>query len=173
MSFGPGSAEIPLIGADPVHQGQAWKFTLGYDTVRLWNANGELVAEFSPELATQAFEFPSFSESIRHFSVQLPESRLRFDVDKKHLDYLRTFANLATISAGPAAVRAVRNKALRDLVLGIGAIAAGALLAGAVLTQVKRVRGLKIVVVLVVVGVSMTAKGVYGYRQYRTMQRLV
>lgn len=172
MPFSSGNPEILLTRVDAGHKQEAWKFTLGDDTLRLWNPNGEMAAEFSPELAVECFQFPSFTESIRHFSIQLPESKLHFNVDKPQLNHLRTFANLATVAAGPAAVRAVRNKAIRDLVLGLGAITAGGLLCAALFTNGGRVRGIKLVFFVVVFGISLTAKGALGYRQYLNMQRL-
>ncbi len=80
-----------------------------------------------------------------------------------------------TAAAGPEAVRAVRNRAIRDALIGAAcAIGGVALTVGGYMEAAQKPGGgeFKVAYGLVLFGLVMLGKGVYSYLQYQQIQRL-
>src|SRR5262249_1399997 len=116
---------VQLRCVDKNHKGEQWQLDLDGDKAVIRKPSGEIAGEFSPEAAIERFQMPSFSESIKYFGVQLGDQLWRFDVAKSDLKKIRMFINRTIAAAGPQAVRAVRNKAIRDTLIGAGCIILG------------------------------------------------
>jgi hypothetical protein len=160
---------------DKKRKGEVWTLDLDDGKAVVRRPAGDPVGEFSPEEAVERFQMPSFSESIKYFGVLLGEEMHRFDVAKSDLNQIRLFINRTIAAAGPEAVQAVRNKAIRDTLIGAGCIVVGVVLSlGSFLAAANKPEGgtYYIAYGLPFFGLIMVGKGVYGFIQHRHLQQL-
>jgi hypothetical protein len=156
------------------HKSEVWSLDLGGEAVVVRDAAGASVGEFTIQAAAGHFQLPSFSQSIKYLGITLDATVYRFDVSKDDLRQIKALINRSILSAGPQAIRSVRNRAIRDT-LGGAACAVG----GVVLSVVSYLSAANnankrytITSGLVVFGLIMFGKGVYGFRQYGQVKRI-
>ena len=162
-------ATVQLRCIDKGHKGELWALDLAAETVRVKDSQGTVVAEFAPEDAFEFFQLPSFSESIKYFGVRLGKKLLRFDVSRDGLKQIKAFLNRTIVAAGPEAVLAVRNEAIRDTAIGVSCVIGGVgMTVWSYSTVAAEPRGGEFTVLwgLVFFGLIMIGKGIYGFVQY-------
>lgn len=148
------------------HKGKTWTLDLEGDPVTVKDESGTVVWEMPANVAVSQFQMPSFSDSIKYFGILFGKEIRQFDVSKEGLKEIKTFLNKSVLSAGPEAVAAVRNKAIRDLLLGAGCAIGGVVLTVASYQDVaQKPEGGKYTVTygLVIFGLIMLVRGVYGF----------
>jgi len=98
-----------------------------------------------------------------------------FDVAKRDLAEIKTYLNESVVAAGPEAVRAVRNRALRDLLIGIVAVLLGIGLTVASFLAAENEEDGRFYVTYgaILFGLVMAGKGIWGFAQYGKLQRLL
>jgi len=166
---------IQLRCVDKDLKDEKWTLELNDDQVVVRDASGKPAAQFPAAETASRFQMPSFSENVKYFGVVIGDQYRRFDVSKEGLKEIRGYKNQLTAAAGPEAVRAVRNKAIRDALIGVGCAIGGVVLTmeGYRAAAQKPEGGeFKIAYGLVLFGLVMLGKGVYGYLQYSQIQRL-
>jgi hypothetical protein len=166
---------IDLICVNKALRGQCWELDLDGEQAVFLNTDGDVVAEVGPEQALALFQMPSFSESIKYFGLRTEDGILQFEVSKEALKQIKLFVNRTIASAGPEAVAAVRNKAIRDTVIGIAAVVGGlGVTAYGYLAAAMSPGGGKYTVFwgIVLLGVIMIGKGIYGFRQHALLKSL-
>jgi hypothetical protein len=139
------------------------------------DASGASVAEFTPEEAVGHFQLPSFSENVKYFGIALGNSVRRFDVSRDGLQEIKGLINRLIHAAGPEAMLEIRNRAIRNMLLGIACAVGGvALSAASYRTAANKPEGGKYTVTygLVFFGVAMLCKGIYGFMQYNQVRSL-
>ncbi len=117
--------QVPMRCCHLKHKGEAWVLDLGAEGAEVRDASGDVRAQFTREEAAESFLLPSFSESIKQFRVPVDGELWYFDVAKNDLKEIKAYINQAVVAAGPEAVVAVRNRAIRDGLIGLGGVAAG------------------------------------------------
>jgi hypothetical protein len=110
------------------HKGEIWHLDLGGEGATIRDAAGNVRAEFTPEQAAAAFTLPSFSESIKQFRAPINGEEWYFDVGKEGLKEIRAFMDAGVVAAGPEALKSLRSKAIRDLLVGAAMAVGGAVL---------------------------------------------
>jgi hypothetical protein len=166
---------IELRCIEKKHKNELWELRLGREKVWVTNAAGEVVGEFEPDDVSRYFQLPSFSESIKYFGILLGERWWRFNVDRDGLRRIRNYINRTIVAAGPEAVQAVRNRALRDLVVGVLLAVAGVVITVVTYSIAANKPGggkYYITYGLVIVGLVMAGKGTYGFSQYSSLKRM-
>jgi hypothetical protein len=166
---------VQLRCVDKGHQGEMWTLDLEGEKAVVRNPAGNAAGEFAPEEAVQRFQMPSFSESIKYFGVKLDEKLWRFDVAKNDLKQIKAFINRTIVSAGPEAMQAVRNRALRDTLLGVAGVVAGiGLTVASYLEAANKPEGGRYTITygLVLVGFILVGKGIYGFVQYSSLKQM-
>jgi hypothetical protein len=157
------------------HKGEAWVLDLGDEGALVRDASGRVRAQFTREEAAGAFLLPSFSESIKQFRLPVDGEIWFFDVAKNDLKEIKTYINEAVVAAGPEAVLAVRNTAIRDALIGLACIIAGVGLtvwSYIRATQNPEDSGYVVTYGLVLVGLVMLGKGVYGFVRYGQLKKM-
>jgi hypothetical protein len=160
---------------DNKRKGELWTLDLDDRKAVVRGPAGDLVGEFLPEDGVEHFQMPSFSESIKYFGVLLRGELHRFDVAKSDLKQIQLFINRTIAAAGPEAIQAVRNKALRDTLIGAACIVVGVVLSvGSFLAVAdKPEEGTYYVVYgLPFFGLIMVGKGIYGFIQHGHLKEL-
>jgi hypothetical protein len=166
---------VSLRCVDKDHKGEEWALDLGSDKVIVRDAMGGLVAEFPVAEAAGRFQMPSFSENIKYFGIAFADQIRRFDVPKDGLKEIRAFNNRLTAAAGPEAVQAVKNRAVRDTLIGVACAIGGVVLTvGSYMAAANDPKGGRYTVTygLVIFGLAMLAKGIYGFMQYGQIKRV-
>lgn len=98
-----------------------------------------------------------------------------FDMGRTGLKQIKTYMDQAVVAAGPQAVRAVRNRALRDTLIGLGGAALGTVLSiGSYLHAAQAPGGGEYFVNygVILFGLIMIGKGVKGFLRYGQLQKL-
>ena len=98
-----------------------------------------------------------------------------FDVDRSDLQEIKAYLDESVVAAGPEAVRAVGNRALRDLLLGVGAVVLGIVVTVAsFLNAAQNPEGGRYYITfgLIVFGLVLFGKGVYGFVRHSHLQKL-
>jgi hypothetical protein len=165
---------VQLRCVDKGHQGELWTLNLG-DNVVVRNPAGEVAGEFEAAEAGDCFQLPSFSESIKYFGVLLGDKVWCFDVSKGDLKEIKTFLNRTVAAAGPEAVLAVRNRAIRDVLIGAACVVGGGVLTvGSFLAAANQPEGGQYTVTygLILFGLIMLGKGAYGFVRYGKVKQL-
>jgi hypothetical protein len=166
---------IQLRCVDKDHQGEQWTLDLDGDKVLVRDAASKVVAELSPEDAAARFQMPSFSENVKYFGIAIGDRIQRFDVSKDGLREIRDFNNRLTVRGGPEAVQAVRNKAIRDTAIGVLCAVGGTVLTvGSYLSAANKPEGGNYTIAygLVLFGLVVLGKGIYGFVQYGRIKAL-
>ena len=167
---------IQLRCVDRERKGELWSLDLGGETVVVRNTAGTPVGQFTPEEAIGHFQMPSFSENIKYFGVSLGGTVHRFDVPKAVLQEIKALINRSIASAGPEAVRSVRNRAIRDILIGAACTVGGVVLTiGSYMSAANKPGGGKYTIAygLVLFGLVMLGKGIYSFMQYGQVQRSI
>lgn len=167
--------QVPMRCCHLKHKGEAWVLDLGDEGAEVRDASGGVRAQFTREEAAEAFLLPSFSESIKRFRVPVDGELWYFDVAKNDLKEIKAYINQAVVASGPEAVVAVRNRAIRDGLIGLGGVAAGvALTLGSFFNAAQNPGGGEYVVTygLVLAGLIMIGKGIYGFVRYGQLKKM-
>jgi hypothetical protein len=157
------------------HKGEVWTLDLGADGATVQDARRAVRGEYGRAEVAEQFRLPSFSESVKQLRIPIDGELWYFDVARADLKEIKAYLDQAVVAAGPEAVRAVRNRALRDTVIGAGVFVAGvALTVGSYLRAAQNPAGGQYVVTygLILVGLVMVGKGVYGLVRYGRLQKL-
>jgi hypothetical protein len=166
---------IQLRCVDRERKGQVWSLDLGPQQVIVRDSIGTAVGSFTPEEAISNFQMPSFSENIKYFGILLGGTVHRFDVPKEGLREIKALVNRSIAAAGPEAVQSVKRRAIRDTLIGAVCAAGGiALTIGSYMSAANKPEGGSYTITwgLVLFGLVMIGKGVYGFWQYNQVQRL-
>ncbi len=158
-----------------VNSQEKWSLDLSGDVVTLRDPAGSVHLECAPDEAVQRFQMPSFSESIKHFGVYVGDHLLEFQPLDQGLAEIKSFLNRRILIAGPEAVFAVKNAAIRDTLIG-AAVALGSIVltVGSFIAAAKNPEGgsFHLLMGLSLFGLVMFGKGIYGFVQYRRILRL-
>ncbi len=157
------------------HKGETWTMELGEEHAEIRDATGTVRCEFSRQEAAEQFLLPSFSQSIKQFRAPVSGQLWYFDVPRDDLKRIKAYVDQSVVSAGPQAVRSVRNRALRDLLIGVGGLAVGiALTVASFLHAAQNPNAGEYVVTygLMLFGLVMIGKGVYGHVRYSQLRKL-
>ncbi|HEY7327673.1 MAG TPA: hypothetical protein VH592_08540 [Gemmataceae bacterium] len=157
------------------HKNEVWTLDLGDDAAEIRDAGGNVRAQFTRDQAAGQFLLPSFSESIKQFRAPIEGELWYFDVARGDLKQIKTYIDQAVVASGPEAMRTVRNHALRDMLIGIGAFGIGTFLTvGSYLHAAQNPEGGEYFISYgaVLFGLIMIGKGVYGLIRYRQLQKL-
>jgi hypothetical protein len=157
------------------HKGEAWTLDLGDDRAEIRDAAGNVRGEYTPTEAAEQFLLPIFSESVKQFRALIDGELWYFDVPRDGLQQIKAYRDRAVVTVGPEAVRAVRNQALRDSLIGLGGVVAGVVLTvGSFLRAAQNPDGGGYVITygLILFGLVMLGKGVYGFLRYGQLQKL-
>ena len=166
---------VQLRCVDRDRKGEMWSLDLGSERVVVQDASGTPVAEFTPEEAVGHFQMPSFSENVKYFGIALGDAIHRFDVPKDGLKEIKALINRSILSAGPEAVLSIRNRAIRDTVIGAACSVGGIVLSvGSYQAAANNPEGGKYTVTygLILFGIAMLCKGIYGLIQYGQVRGL-
>jgi hypothetical protein len=166
---------VTLRCVDKQRKGEVWTLELEDHKAVIRRPTGDVAGAFSPADAVERFQMPSFSESIKYFGVRLGDELHRFDVAKSDLKQIKLFINRTIAAAGPEAVQAVRNKAIRDALIGAACIVAGIVLSlGSFLAVADKPEGGTYYVAygLPLFGLIMVGKGIYGFMQHGQLKQL-
>ena len=158
------------------HKGEMWSLDLGDERAELRDAAGAMRGEFTRDEAGEQFLMPSFSESIKQFRLPVGGELWYFDVGKDDLKQIRAYIEHSVAAAGPDAVRAVRNAAIRDGVIGLVVLLVGVgITIGTHLKEADDPEGGTQSVVMygaILVGLIMLGKGIYGLVRYNRLKTL-
>lgn len=157
------------------HKGEVWTLDLGDNRAEIRDSGENVRAEYTREEAAEQFLMPSFSESIKQFRAPIDGEIWYFDVARPDLKQIKAFIDQAMVAAGPEAVRAVRNHAIRDTLIGLAAVSiGGALTIGSYLQAAQDPNGGEYVVTYgaVLFGLVMIGKGIYGFMRHGQLQTL-
>jgi hypothetical protein len=155
--------------------GQMWTLDLGKETVVLTDHEGKVAIEFPAAEATGRFQFPSFSQSIKWFGVANDQGIWTFDVPKVDLTLIKGYVDRSIVTAGPEAIAGVRASAIRTMLIGAACTAGGIVITvGSYAAAAQKPEGGKYTIThgLIIVGIIMFVKGVYGWFQYTRLQGL-
>lgn len=167
---------ISMTCVDKDEKGSVWTLDLGADEVVLRDAAGRPAARIPVGEAGGRLVLPSFSENVKYFAVPVGDQFRRFSVPRQGLKEIRAYVNRQTAAAGPEAVTAVRNAAIRDALIGIAAAVGGVVLTTlSYMHPIAQPGGSKFKVAygLVLFGLVMICKGVYGYLRYNQIKAMV
>jgi hypothetical protein len=143
--------------------------------VTIVGPKGEELATLTADEAAHVFEFPAFGGASRYFGLRQGEHVVRFDVAAEGLERLKVFLNQSVVDAGPEAVDKVRRRASRDLLVGLGFIAAGCI---ATITSYQAAASkpeggtFTVWYGMVVFGAIVVVKGFMGYSRHGKLQRM-
>jgi len=157
------------------HKQEVWTLDLSDDGALIRDAGGNVRAQFTRDQAAGQFLLPSFSESVKQFRAPVDGELWYFNVARGDLKQIKAFIDQAVVAAGPEAVGAVRNRSIRDALIGIGGVGLGvALTVSSYLHASQDPQGGGYVVTwgLVLFGLVMIGKGVYGFLRFRQLQKL-
>jgi hypothetical protein len=157
------------------HKGEAWTLDLGDDRAEIRDAAGNVRGEYTSAEAAEQFLLPSFSESIKQLRAPIDGELWYFDVPRDGLKQIKAYLDRAVVAVGPEAIRAVRNQALRDCLIGLGGVLVGTVLTvGSYLRAAQNPDGGGYVITygLILFGLIMLGKGVYGFLRYGRLQKL-
>lgn len=166
---------VELRCVDRDRKGEIWSLDIGTEKVVVRDASGTAAAEFTPEEAVGRFQMPSFSENVKYFGIALGDPIRRFDVSKDGLREIKGLINRMIQTSGPEAVAALRNRALRNILLGVACAVGGVALSVASYREAaNKPEGGKYTVTygLVLFGIAMFCKGVYGFIQYNQIRSM-
>lgn len=157
------------------HKNEVWTLDLNDDGAQILDASGDVRAQFTRDQAAGQFLLPSFSESVKQFRAPIDGELWYFNVARDDLKQIKAYIDQAVVAAGPEAVSAVRNRAIRDALIGVGGVGLGvALSVGSYLHAAEDPQGGEYVVTwgLVLFGLVMIGKGIYGFLRFRQLQKL-
>jgi hypothetical protein len=156
------------------HKGEMWILDLGDDRAEIRDTEENIRAVYTRDEAAEQFLLPSFSESIKQFRAPIDGQLWYFDVARGDLKQIKAYIDQAVVTAGPGAVRAVRNSAIRDTLIGIGGVAVGtALTVGSYLHAEQNPGGEYVITYGVILfGLVMIGKGIYGFLRHGHLQKL-
>jgi len=154
---------------------QVWTLELGEEKALLKNATGATVGEFTPADVLERLQLPSFSKSIKYLIIPVGQDKIQFDVGKNELQQVKDFMNRSVVKAGPEAVRSVRNKAIRDTLIGAACTVGGIL--ATILGYLSATRNpgggsYYIFYGVVLFGLVEVGRGLYGFHRYATLKRM-
>jgi hypothetical protein len=156
-------------------RGQLWSMEWDPDFVIVRDAAGTVVWQAPPQDAVQSFRMPSFSDSIKYFGIQIGSELHEFELAREDLQRMKDFLDGAIATSGPDAVRSIRKKAIRDLVIGALLTLIGAATSAMLLAKVVELKGRgpgRLTFGCLIFGVIMLSKGIYGLRQHRRVEAL-
>ncbi|WP_406693609.1 hypothetical protein V5E97_21495 [Singulisphaera sp. Ch08] len=166
---------VQLSCVDRDHKGELWSLDLDRERVVVRDASGAPVAEFTPEEAVGRFQMPSFSENVKHFGIQLESSIFHFAVPKDGLREIKALINRTIVASGPEAILSIRNRAIRDTLVGLVCAVGGVVLTvGSYVSAANKPQGGEYTITygLVLFGFAIFCKGVYGLIQYGQVRSL-
>jgi hypothetical protein len=156
------------------HKNEVCTLDLNDDGAQIRDAAGNVRAQFTRDQAAQ-FLLPSFSETVKQFRAPVDGELWYFNVARDDLKQIKAHIEQAVVAAGPEAVSTVRNRAIRDALIGLGSVGLGvALTVGSDSHAGQDPQGGEYFVTLglVLFGLVMIGKGVYGFLRYRQLQKL-
>jgi hypothetical protein len=157
------------------HKGEVWKLALEDNHAEIRDADGTVRAEYTRQQAVQQFLLPSFSESIKQFRAPLEGELWYFDVARNGLKQIKAYLDKAVVAAGPKAVRAVRNRALRDTLIGVGGVVLGTALSIGSYLHAAQTEGngeYFVTYGVILFGLIMIGKGINSFLCYGKLQKL-
>jgi hypothetical protein len=166
---------VPMRCCHLKHKGEVWGLDLGDDRAQIRDAAGNVRAEYTRCEAAERFLLPSFSESIKQFRAPIDGELWYFDVARGDLKQIKAYIDQAVVAAGPEAIGAVRRRAVRETLLGIGGLAVGtALTMGSYLHAAQDPGGGEYVITygVILFGLVMIGKGIYDFLQHGQLQKL-
>lgn len=166
---------VQLRCMDKDRKGESWTLDLDGDPVTVTAPDGQVMMSLPPDVVVKFFQLPSFSESIKYFSIQFGTQLRSFDVSKEDLKQIKALINRSLAAAGPEAIAAVKKKAIRDVLIGVGGIIAGiGLTVAGFVVAAQKPEGDKVTITfgLVIFGLVMVGKGIYGFQQYRQLTKM-
>lgn len=164
---------IELRSVDKQHKGETWLLDLDGEKAVFKDPTGKVIAEVAPQQAVAHFQMPSFSENIKYFGLRAGDKLLQFDVSKPDLKKIKDFVNRTILAKGPEAIRAVRNRAIRDSVIGVACTVGGVVVTIAgYAAAASNPQGEKYTIFygLALFGLIMIGKGIVGFGQYRKLE---
>jgi hypothetical protein len=157
------------------HKGEVWLLVLNKAFARVRDEDDEIRAEYDREETPHCLLLPSFSESIKHFRVAIDGEMWPFEVDKRDLKDIKDYLNESVVVAGPEAIRAVGQRALRDLLVGLALSVVGiGVTVGTLAYAASSPEGGQYIIThgLIVCGLVMVGKGIYGFVRQSHLQKL-
>jgi hypothetical protein len=154
------------------HKGEAWTLELGDKGAEVRDASGAVRAQFTREEAAGEFLRPSFSESVKQFRVPVDGELWYFDVAKDGLKQIKAYIDQTVVAAGPEAVVAVRNAAVRDTLIGLACVVGGTALTLGSFFAADDGGGFVVTYGLILAGLVMAGKGVYGFLRYGKLKKM-
>jgi hypothetical protein len=157
------------------HKGESWTLDLGDEGAAIRDAAGKVRAEFAREEAAEQFLLPSFSESVKQFRAPVEGELWYFDVARDGLKEIKACLDQSVVAAGPEAMKAIRNRAIRETLIGsAGVIGGTALTVGSYLHAAQNPGGGEYYVTygLILFGLVLLGKGIYGFLRYGQLQKL-
>lgn len=166
---------IQMTCVDKDAKNEQWSLDLDGETVTVRNAAGETAAEYTHDIAAEQFRMPSFSESIKYLGINMGDGMRQFQVDKAGIKQIEQYLLAYVVAAGPEAVNAMKNVAIRDTIIGV-ALA----IVGVVITVMSYQAAANnpeggsytITYGLVLFGLIMFGKGIYGFIQWSQMKSM-
>ena len=155
--------------------GQMWTLDLGKEQVVLTDHEGNVAIEFPAAEAIGRFQFPSFSQSIKWFGIVNGQGTWTFDVPKVDLTLIKRYVDRSIVTAGPEAIAGVRAGAIRSMLIGAACTVGGIVVTvGTFVAAAAKPEGGQYTIMhgLVIFGIIMLVKGVYGWFQYTRLQGL-
>lgn len=166
---------IPLQCLHSAHKGQMWSLELGSEKVVVRDGAGTPLREFMPEEAVLHFQMPSFTGNVKYFNITLGETQYAFSVTKEGLSEIQNFINRTIATVGPEAVQAIWNRAVRNTLIGLACTIGGIVLTiGSFVLAANNPQGGKYFITwgVVLFGVVMLVKGIYGFFQHGQIRRI-
>jgi hypothetical protein len=157
------------------HEGEVWTLVLQNDYAEVLDEEGEVRAKYERGDTPEHLLLPSFSESIKQFRAQIDGEMWYFDAAKRDLAEIKTYLDESVVAAGPEAVRAIRNRALRDLLIGIAAVVVGIGVTVASYLAAENAEDGRFYVTYgaVIFGLVMVGKGIWGFVQHGKLQKML
>lgn len=165
---------VPIRCIGRGRDGQVWSLDLGSEKVVVRDAAGATLAELLPEEAVLRFQMPSFTQSVKYFNITLGDGPQSFMVSKEGLAEIKAFTNRTIASVGPEAVQAVWKRAIRDTLIGAACTVGGIVLTiGSFILAANNPQGGRYFITwgVVLFGIVMLVKGIYGMIQYGQIKR--
>ncbi|MBC7772445.1 MAG: hypothetical protein H7210_08120 [Pyrinomonadaceae bacterium] len=151
-------------------KGEIWTLELTQEDATLRDQSGEVREVFSPEDAARSWLMPGFTGS-RSLKLPIEAGQVAFECRKAGLTHLRRFLRRGIILAGPEAVRWYRNRAIRELVIGVVLFVVGtAVTIASFLGQPSTGNG-TVFYGLMLAGLIEIGRGMYLLRQWSILER--
>ena len=107
---------------------KAFRLVFDEGIISLFDEEGKHVLSFGVTNVDKYARFPSFSESVKYFSLLLDGKLLAFDMDRSAVKELRKACDMANLGQDPEFAASLRRKGLLQIVFGLAGIVAGPVL---------------------------------------------